>query len=169
LKRIPLDDLSKQLSRRVRDLLRIVFRDRSGSANRIGASPQTGRLGDDGDESRMVVALILDAFLQHCKPVASGRRATRDRRARKISTLRDFARGTTRVERLGWLDPPVGLKKAAALRERDGMARGDTQSIECRAFGSEQAVTHWNERLTDCPQIRIGGESLPAGVHSPDC
>jgi len=62
----------------------------------------------------------------------------------------------------------VGLEKAIALGERDWMARGHAQSLERRTFGSEETVTHWNERFANRPQIRIGGESLPPRLHSPN-
>jgi hypothetical protein len=77
----------------------------------------------------VIVALILNPFLQHRQSVALSGRTTRDRGAREISTLRDLARGPTRVERLARFDPPVRLEEAIALDESNRMTRGGAQSI----------------------------------------
>ncbi len=132
------------------------------------ASPKLRALRHDSDESGVIVALILNPFLQHTQPVALSSGETRDRGAREISTLGDLARGPARVERLARLDPPVRLEETIALDESNRMTRGAAQSIERRAFGSEQAVTHGNERLADDSQIRMRGESGPSRLNLPD-
>src|ERR1700674_163101 len=131
------------------------------------ASPKAGALGDDSDEPRMIVALILNAFLQHGESVTLCRGATGDRRARKVPTLGDLARRATRVEILALFYPRVGFEEATALRERDRMACRSSQTFECRAFGSEQTMADRNERLADGSHVGIGGQSVPPSVDSP--
>ena len=58
---------------------REIFCDRCRAANRIGASPQPRGSGDHGEEAGVIVAGVLNSFLQHRQPVAIGRRAAGDR------------------------------------------------------------------------------------------
>src|SRR5258706_6654027 len=114
----------------------------------------------------MIVALVLDSFLQHGESVDVGGRATRDRRAREIPALGDFARGAPGVERLARLDPRMSLEEAAALNERDWMRRRNAKSFERRTLRREQAMTHGDERVAYCPQIGVSGERMPSRLPS---
>src|SRR6266480_7542164 len=124
--------------------------------------------GDDRDEARVIVGTILHSLLQNRQIVPLRRGAARNRGLRRITALRDLARCTGSVERLGRLDPVVSLEEATALRQSDRMTRRAAQSVKRCSLRSEQTVTHRHERLANSAHSRITRERLPSGLDSAD-
>ena len=124
------------------------------------ASPQAGALGDDGDESCMVVALILDAFLEYGQSVASSRRTTRDRRARKVATLGDFAGGTARVERFDRLEALIE-RGFAALAQDVAETKAEVTIVQTDA-SSTPSTTRRSRRAASMSGAAMSASDSPA-------